>query len=783
MPIPFIRKLEAFGPLPDADKRALERAIGHTSWVGANRALVREGDHPTECQLILQGFAYRYRTLDDGRRQIMSFEIPGDLCDLHGFLTGRADHAVATLTPCRVATLPREVLTGWIERRPAIAHALWHGTLVDAAVSRAWLLNIGRRTARERIAHLLCEVLQRLQAVGSAEDGSYALPIPLAAIADALGLSVVHVNRALQDLHGKRLVTPGDEQVTIDDPPGLQAAGGFDPAYLCLGGSADVRTGGQRPGRRPTVAPDEALREAARERERMLAMLSHSQTLVCDWEGRVEAWTQGMERLFGFAPAEAVGTIARELLCSKFPEPWPAVVAALRREGQWQGEVRHRHKDGSIRFAQETWAVQPGLDGGAASLMAAVEDQTAVKRAEETLREANATLEARVEARTAELMAAEAALRHSQKMEAVGQLTGGIAHDFNNMLQGITGSLEMAQRRVEQGRAGEAGHHLALGRKSVQRAAALTRRLLAFARQLPLDPVPVSLDKLAVGMEELIRRTVGPSVQVEVRLGDGSWLVLCDEGQLENALLNLAVNARDAMPEGGWLTISTGEAQLSAADLAGEDGTAPGAFVTVAVTDTGAGMTPEVAARAFEPFFTTKPLGQGTGLGLSQIYGFVRQSGGVVRLESAPGRGTTVRIFLPRHQPAPADDAGEGDEAGDVVLLVEDEDNLRQTVAEWLRDLRYRVLEAPDGAAALRLLDGGERVDVLVADMGLPGGLDGRQVAEAARERRPGLPVLFMTGYAETAKPGAETIGKPFSLDVLAERIGAVLETAQAGQG
>ena len=532
-------------------------------------------------------------------------------------------------------------------------------------------------------------------------------------------------------------------------------------------------------------AADEALREAARERERMLAMLGHSQTLICDWEGRVEAWTPGMERLFGFASVEAVDALARELLRSEFPEPWPAVAAALRREGRWQGEVQHRHKDGSARIARETWAVQPGLDGAAASLMVAVEDQTAVKRAEDALREANATLEARVGARTAELMAVEATLRQSQKMDAIGQLTSGVAHDFNNVLQSITGSLEMIQRRVEQNRAEEAGRHLATARRSVQRAAALTHRLLAFARQLPLDPALVSLDKLAVGMEELIRRTVGPSVLVEVRLGDGLWPVLCDVGQLESALLNLAINARDAMAKGGWLTISTGETHLSAADLAGEDGAAPGAFATIAVTDTGAGMVPEVMARAFEPFFTTKPLGQGSGLGLSQIYGFVRQSGGVVRLESAPGRGTTVRIFLPRHDPGPAGTGWRAEEAGDVVLLVEDEDGLRQMVAEWLRDGGYRVLEAPDGAAALRLLHGGSRVDVLVANVGLPGGLDGRQVADTARGRRPGLPVLFMTGYAEAgaAGPGAEAISKPFSLDVLAERIGAALEAARRGRG
>ena len=417
-------------------------------------------------------------------------------------------------------------------------------------------------------------------------------------------------------------------------------------------------------------AADEALREAARERERVEAMLGHSQTLICDWDGRVEAWTRGMERLFGFAPAEAVGALARELLHSEFPEPWPAVAAALRRDGRWRGEVRHRHKDGSARFVQESWAVQPGLGGGAASLVAAVEDQTAVKRAADALREANAALEAR----TAELSAVEAALRQSQKMEAVGRLTGGVAHDFNNVLQGITGSLELAQRRVEQGCAAGAGRHLAAAHRSVDRAAALTRRLLAFARPSPPDPMPVSLDTLATGMEELVRRAVGPSVQVELRLGGGAWPVLCDGGQLENALLNLAINARDAMPDGGWLTISTGQAHLSAVDLAGEDGAAPGAFATIAVTDTGAGMAPEVMRRAFEPFFTTKPLGQGTGLGLSQIHGFVRQSGGVVRLESLPGRGATVRVFLPRHTPAPADKAGKSEAAGDVGLLVEDEE-------------------------------------------------------------------------------------------------------------
>ncbi len=350
------------------------------------------------------------------------------------------------------------------------------------------------------------------------------------------------------------------------------------------------------------------------------------------------------------------------------------------------------------------------------------------------------------------------------------------------MLQGVTGSLELMRRRVEQARATEAARYVESARQTVQRAAALTHRLLAFARQLPLDPGPVNLDRLAAGMADLIRRTVGPAVQVELRLGNGTWHVLCDENQMENALLNLCVNARDAMPDGGWLTIATVETQLSAADLTDEEGLAPGAYAVISVTDTGAGMDPEVKARVFEPFFTTKPLGQGTGLGLSQLYGFVRQSGGLARIESAPGQGTTVRLYLPRHEPAPAEDAQDGGEATDVVLLVEDETMLRQAAAEWLREAGYRVLVAPDGAAVMRLLHGAGRVDALVTDVGLPGGMNGRQLADAAHARRPGLPVLFVTGYAGTAlPPGAEVIRKLFTLDELAERVWGILGSARPG--
>jgi len=407
------------------------------------------------------------------------------------------------------------------------------------------------------------------------------------------------------------------------------------------------------------------------------------------------------------------------------------------------------------------------------------------------LAEANIQLRAQI----AERENVEASLRQSQKMEAVGQLTGGIAHDFNNMLQAIGGSLELMDRRIEQGRGTEAGRYVDGARKTVGRAAALTNRLLAFARRQPLQPQSVDLDGLIVGIEELVRGAVGLGIRVELDMSDGVWPVLCDPSQLENALLNVAINARDAMPNGGRLTISARRMSLRAPDVAGQDvagqdETKPGDYVEIAVADTGTGMDEATRARVFEPFFTTKPIGQGTGLGLSQCYGFVRQSGGFVRLDSTPGQGTTVRLYLPRHGTASAETAQQAERVKPepklapirrTVLLVEDEEDVRALAAEWLRELGYKVLEAEDGSAALGLLARTSHVDLLVTDVGLPNGLNGRQVADAARERRPGLPVLFVTGYAGSAleaqlAPGMQVIGKPFTLDMLAARIGAMLD-------
>ena len=373
------------------------------------------------------------------------------------------------------------------------------------------------------------------------------------------------------------------------------------------------------------------------------------------------------------------------------------------------------------------------------------------------------------------------ALRQSEKLKAIGQLTGGIAHDFNNMLQAITASLAMIRGRLGQGRAADILRYVDRADTGARRAAALTHRLLTFARQQTLAPEAVSLDDIVRGMEDMVRRTVGPAVQVELKLADGKWLVLCDPNQMESALLNLCVNARDAMPDGGWLTISSAEMELSEAELRGEDAAA-GRYTTVAVSDTGTGMAPEVLAHAFEPFFTTKPLGEGTGLGLSQIYGFVRQSGGVVQIDTRPGMGTTVRLCLPFHEPNPEVDAAQAPDTGRTILLVEDEHDVRDLTAEHLRHLGYRVLEADCGAAALRIVQAGAQFDLLVSDVGLPGGMNGRQVADAVRLRHPGLPAILMTGYAAPElTAGMDVLRKPFEPVRLSELVSARLDAEARG--
>jgi PAS domain S-box-containing protein len=392
-------------------------------------------------------------------------------------------------------------------------------------------------------------------------------------------------------------------------------------------------------------------------------------------------------------------------------------------------------------------------------------------------------------AAAADLVQAQDELRQAQKMEAVGQLTGGIAHDFNNLLAGLSGSLEILQKRISESRFDGAERYIDMAQASAQRAAALTQRLLSFSRRQTLDPKPTDIDRLVVGMTDLIRGTMGPSVQVEIIGAEEPWLTCIDPSQLENTLLNLAINGRDAMPDGGRLTIETANKWLDA-PTASERGLPQGSYVILSVTDTGTGMTPEVIERAFDPFYTTKPTGQGTGLGLSMIHGFVRQSGGQIRIHSDVGVGTTMNLYLPRFlgeldAPTPANDEVRPEHAhGETVLVIDDEEFIRVLIREVLEDAGYKVLDAADGADGLKILRSNVHIDLLLTDVGLPGGLNGRQVADAARATRTGLKVLFATGYAENALAGSgklsagmQVITKPFSMPVLTKRVRDILSS------
>jgi PAS domain S-box-containing protein len=464
------------------------------------------------------------------------------------------------------------------------------------------------------------------------------------------------------------------------------------------------------------------------------------------------------------------------------------------------------HRDGSIRHALMNYLPRHGADGAVNGFYIFVIDETERKQTEEALRNLNETLEERVAARTQQLAEsnqrlqnemfererAEDALRHAQKMEAVGQLTGGIAHDFNNMLTGIIGSLDLMQRYIAEGRTEEIGRFTEAAVSSANRAAALTHRLLAFSRRQSLDRKPLNANDLIHSLEDLLRRTKGDHIELMLQLTEDAWPVSTDVSQLENALLNLVINARDAMPDGGELRIETANVFLDSSDINTLEPVKAGDYLMIAVNDNGTGMTPKVLAKAFDPFFTTKPIGQGTGLGLSMIYGFAQQSGGHVSLFSLPGQGTSVRLYLPRLHAMEQEDVlqpiiSEAPPAiaGETVVLVEDDPAVRMLVLNLLKELGYHAHEAEDAKSALPLLESGMRVDLLVTDVGLPG-MNGRQLAEIARQHRPGLKVLFMTGYAQMAaerqgflEEGMDMVAKPFSIDLLAHKIRTMI--GQAG--
>ena len=454
------------------------------------------------------------------------------------------------------------------------------------------------------------------------------------------------------------------------------------------------------------------------------------------------------------------------------------------------------------RFNERHEELMSGLAAQAAIAMdnaalyrAAQRDLAERQRAQDELRHLNETLEQRVAEEVAERNQAEEALRQSQKMEAVGQLTGGIAHDFNNMLAVVIGSLDLLGRRIGPEDARSRRYVDAAG-DGARRAALLTQRLLAFSRQQPLKPEPVNLNKLLAGMSDLLHHSLGGDVRVETVLAAGLWPTHVDPNQLENVVLNLALNARDAMPGGGRITIETGNAHLDARHVTTHLGAPAGQYVLVAVSDTGSGMPPDVIAKAFDPFFTTKPVGKGTGLGLSQVYGFVKQSGGHVKIYSEPGEDTTVKVYLPRLL-GHGGDASDEDQSSsmpygdqqEVVLVVEDEPAVRQFSADALEELGYRVLTADGALAALRLLDTRPEVALLFTDVVMPD-VNGRELADEARRRRPGLKVLFTTGYTRNAvvhngvlDPGVELLGKPFTIEELAAKVRKVLDRPEGEAG
>jgi len=406
-----------------------------------------------------------------------------------------------------------------------------------------------------------------------------------------------------------------------------------------------------------------------------------------------------------------------------------------------------------------------------------------LSESEQRLQSTLETLEQQVEERTAQLRNNEEALRQSQKMEAVGQLTGGIAHDFNNMLTGIIGSLELLRRRVARGKLDDLDSLIDLGVTSANRAAGLTHRLLAFSRRQSLDSKPVEINQLVSSMGELLQRSINESIALDMRLADELWTAEADPNQLESALLNLVINARDAMPSGGSLTVETTNRHLDNVFTAAYGTLLPGDYVELSVSDTGCGIPESLLGRVFDPFFTTKPIGQGTGLGLSMIYGFARQSHGHVTIHSEVGKGTTVSLFLPRFIGERVADAVTNPallpfaNAGETVLIVEDDAAVRVLVSAVLKELGYAFVEAGDANTAVPIIESDQRIDLLISDVGLPG-MNGRQLAEIGRQLRPELKVLFITGYAEHAAvrggfldPGMQLITKPFTFDLLTAKV------------
>ena len=515
---------------------------------------------------------------------------------------------------------------------------------------------------------------------------------------------------------------------------------------------------------------NEALSESVRERTRERNQVwqnSRDLLTIIGSDGVIRdvnpAWTD----LLGYSAEQTVGRAFTDLVAIDDQPAAERLLTVRQASRRDTTSFALLAADGSLRWFSWDSAAEGNL------IYAYGRDVTAERKQAEVLRET------------------ESLLRQSQKMEAVGQLTGGIAHDFNNMLTGVIGSLDIMKRRIAAERYGDLDRFMDAAIVSAQRAASLTHRLLAFSRRQSLDPKPTDVVPLIDAMRELLLRTLGERITLVTEVTPESWQAVTDANQLENAVLNLAINARDAMPDGGQLTIAVSNVSLSRADSVGVDGAKPGDYVVISVTDTGEGMAPDVIEKAFEPFFTTKPIGQGTGLGLSMIYGFARQSGGHVKLVSHVGQGTTVSLYLPRNTIAAPSAQTEVRSSptplgrGETVLIVEDDASVRLLVVDVLGELGYQAIEAGDSAEALPILQSDRAIDLLISDVGLPG-LNGRQLADIARQTRPNLQVLFITGYAAMASSradfldtGMDMITKPFAIDELAAKIQEILAASR----
>lgn len=573
------------------------------------------------------------------------------------------------------------------------------------------------------------------------------------------------------------LVVPGDEFLLAkDDGTEVWVAISAVPLADSDGGQAGIILVLDDINQRKRILIDLERQVAERSQDRnALWTLSSDIMLRCTFDGVITATNPAWSVVLGWREQELVGS---NLFALIHPDDMAHTAAGAQELSggisHQRFDNRYRHRDGSYRWISWSTRSHDGL------INAVGRDITRDKE------------------QMAELETMQNALRQSQKMEAVGQLTGGLAHDFNNLLAGISGALQLMQMRMQQGRFNDFERYITTALGASRRAAALTHRLLAFSRQQTLTPKATNVNRLVADMQELIQRTVGPAIPIEVVCVANAWTALVDASQLENALLNLCINARDAMPDGGRITVETANKWIDER-AARKQNMEQGQYLSLCVSDTGTGMSPEVIARAFEPFFTTKPIGQGTGLGLSMIYGFAQQSGGQVRIYSEVGQGTTVCIYLPRHYGDSIEDDSEVTAAvtefrqsGQVatVLIVDDEPTVRMLVIDTLQDLGFAWIEAADSATGLKILQSDARVDMLISDVGLPGGMNGRQMADAGRVKRPGLQVLFITGYAENAvlnngylEPGMAVLTKPFSMDTMAERIRSMIETGLRSAG